>query len=437
MPIKEKCYEKIVYVLLIALLLAGCNKSGASTETIDPGFEASQPTLSPTEPEDPDEILKYRRELVVAEMRRIMGTLWTPAEDITYYLKNPNEVSDEDNKVLVLQAGKIYQGVPYTHGSGSGYGFFSYATAQDENGVYTISGLTGEHLTGESRDIAGSSARQGNDCADAVYWSWARICTSVTFKYAAEMTPQYGIIPVGDYVCNVSKFTTTTKPIVQENGEEVMFDAYSKMQPGDAMVLYTKSAGGHAVMVVDVQISRTEDGKIDPGNSYAIIIEQNSAQQRNERSNYHEGLQTEVYICGEMDVPWSFTTLYSKGYLPVTCKELIDPAPLKPQSASLSNPDATIDNLFNASVETSHRFAYVTVTIQNDAGIVQQATAYGRETDYYRFDMYAFKNDWEKNLIKGTLDLESLPAGQYKCTVTCRLATGNNFTVYEKDFTRA
>ena len=58
--------KKIICLLLIAcLLLVGCNQyKQPALETIDPGYEAQQPTLSPTEPEDPDAILAYRRDVV-------------------------------------------------------------------------------------------------------------------------------------------------------------------------------------------------------------------------------------------------------------------------------------------------------------------------------------------------------------------------------------
>ena len=417
--------KRIICLLLICLLLGACSKEAntpADTTPTEPPYEAQQPTLSPTEPEDPEQILAYRRDVVEAEMRRCMSTLWTPAEDITYLVK------ETDEEPITMVAGRIYQGLPYTHASASAYSFFTYASSQDEDGVYTISDLTGTSLAG------GLLARQGCDCADTVLWAWGKVSNSFTSRYTAELTEAYGIVKVGDYTCDIPKFSTTTKPICKENGEDVMFAAYAEMQKGDALVLYTKASGGHAVMVVDTLIKYTEDGKIDGDNSYAIIIEQQPASQRELASYYNEEIQKTVYICGAVDSYWTFNTLFSKGYMPVTCKELVDPSPLDEESVSFSHTDATMDTLHQTSVNASHRIAYVTITISKNDQVVQQATAYGKESSYRQFSMYAFFDPLEQEVMHGMLDLDSLKSGNYHCTISCRLATGNTHTVHEFDF---
>ena len=413
--------KRILCIILVCLVLGACGKQSQSAPT-EPPFEAQQPTLSPTEPEDPEQILSYRRDLVEAEMRRCMSTLWTPAEDITYYVK------ETDTEPITMVAGRIYQGLPYTHASASAYSFFSYASAQDENGVYTISDMTGQSLSG------GFLARQGCDCADTVFWAWGKVSNSFTARYTAEMTEAYGIVKVGEYTCDIPKFTTTTKPICKGNGEDVMFAAYAQLQKGDALVLYTKSAGGHAVMVVDIMVKYTADGKIDADNSYAVIIEQKPSSQRDLENYYNEEIGKDVYICGAVDSYWSFSTLFSKGYLPVTCKELIDPSPAQPESVSFSNTDATMDTLQQTTVNASHRIAYVTVTISKNGQPVQQATAYGQESSYRSFSMAAFFDPLEQAVMQGTLDMDNLKSGKYHCTITCRLATGNTYTAHEFDF---
>ena len=64
--------KRIICLLLICLLLGACGKDNAPADTTptEPPYEAQQPTLSPTEPEDPEAILAYRRDVVEAEMRR-------------------------------------------------------------------------------------------------------------------------------------------------------------------------------------------------------------------------------------------------------------------------------------------------------------------------------------------------------------------------------
>lgn len=429
--------KRIVCFLLVCLLLTACGNPPQDTPT-EPTqsaqYVASQPATPSEEPEDPQQILAYRRELVVGEMRRLMATLWTPEEDIVYYLKNP-ETFTEDNEPITLKAGRIYQGLPYTHGSGSAYGFFSYASSEDAHGVYTISGLTSTHLTGENSNLAASRARQGCDCADTLFWAWGRVASSISFTYTGEMTEKYGCIPVGDYFCDLPKLTSSTKTVTTGNGEQVMFNAYAQLQPGDGMVLFTKSSGGHAVMVVDSHVEYT-DGVIDPEKSSVTIIEQKSGPQRAEEHYFHEELGQDVYICGAVDSVWTFQEIYKKGYLPVTCKELIDPAPRAEETVSSYVTNPSLSNLWTSTVDTNYRIASVTVTVLQNGKTVQKATSYGRQKEQRSFSMLAFKDPMEQDMILGSLDLDALESGEYQCLVTCLLSTGNTHTVHDFKFTK-
>ncbi len=434
--------KRMICILLVCLLLCACGKEQTQPEaTTEPPFEAQQPTLSPTEPAGTDEeILAYRRELVVAEMRRAMGVLWTPQEDVSYSLYSGSMGPEIDiqivpDRVIHLKAGRIYQGMPYSHGSGSAYSFLSYATAQDENGVYTISNLRGESLTGYPQSGPWSQSRLGSDCVDTLFWAWAKVSNSISFSGTGEMTEVHGCLKVGQYTCDLPKLTSSTKPVVQENGEEVMYNAYAQMQKGDAVVLYTKASGGHTVMISDINVCYTDDGKVDGQSSTVTIIENKSGPQKEEQSYFNEQLGQTVYICGALDDIWTFETLYSKGYLPVTCKELIDPSPLATEEAFISGTPTTLDQVLSSTVNATYRIAYARVTIQKADTIVQQATLYGREQNCRQLELRDLLNTVEQAVILGGIDPQALPAGTYHCSVTCRLATGNIHTLCEFEFT--
>lgn len=412
---------KLCCILLALLLLTGCGADTSATEptTFQDTLISTQPY---TEPETDAERLAYRRDVVEAEMRRMMSMFWTPAEDITY---------THNNITHTLVAGRIYRGMPYAHGSGSGHGFLTYATAQDEHGVYTISGLNGRSLTGEP-----ATARISNDCADAVYWAWSKVSTSIRFRYTNRMTDSYGCVKVGDYVCDRASYNSSTKQVIQENGADKMRKCYAQLQKGDALVMYTNTAGGHAVMVADVHVEY-KGRLVDGENSYVIILEQISSNLSAQNKYFDEELGQEVYLACGVDTKWSFNTLLYKGYLPITCKELIDPAPLAEEMVADSVKEYSADTLHIGTITASYPISSLTMTITDAQGkVVQKATCYAGESDNrYMFRMSQFNSPIERPVMQGAYDPDALTAGSYHCTLTCQIATGRTFTVRSYDFT--
>lgn len=431
--------KKILCLLLAVLLLCGCAPIDGGTAA-ESTFEVSQPVINTAETGTDEEILQKRRDIVEAEMRRITSTLWTPSEDIVYTLNSKSmgiemDLQTDPAKVITLKAGRIYQGLPYTHGSGSGYSFFSLASGQDENGVYTISGLDTQRLSGNTSTRDMCRSRLGNDCADAVFWSWAQVSSSINFELTNFMTEYYGCLKVGDYDCNVAKYTDSTKPICKDNGEQRMYKAYSQLQKGDAMVLFTDGSGGHAVMVTDVHIEEA-DGVIDGANSYVTILEQTSGNLKKEKTYFDEALGQEVYIACGVDVQWSFETIFGKGYLPVTCKELVDPSPRPEEALKDTVTTLTVENILGGTLESNYRISSITATVTDSKGkTVQQATCYGRQEEMFAFNVARITNKQEQAVMDGSVDLDALSPGSYHCTLTCRLSTGREMVFRELDFT--
>lgn len=419
-------------ILCAVLLLCGC------ANTADPNTYSSA-----TDPQAEDEILAQRRDLVEAEMRKMSAVLWTPAEDITYSLRSNSLGPEMDiltgyEDVITLYAGRIYQGIPYTHGSGSCYSFLSYATSVDENGVYTLSGLDGESLNGIPTNNAYNCARIGNDCADQLFWAWGQVSSSIFFPSTAYMTEYYGCLKVGDYEYTGISFSAdnNTRNIVKNNGQQRMFAAYAQMLKGDGLVLINPSGAGHAVMNVRVHVEYLADGTIDGDNSYAVILEQTSGPERSESSYYNESLGQTVYLCEVLDKKWDFNTLFKKGYLPVTCKELVDPAPLEPAEITDRVDTPAPENMFTGAIEANFRISSVTITVTDEAGNpVQQATCYGHQEEMYRFSLSRFINPAEQSVMQGGIDLNALTPGSYRCTYVCQLSTGENITFRDFAFT--
>ena len=84
--------KRFLALAIVALLLAGCAQNTATTEPSQaevillPEVTVPVPTAKTVtineEGLTDEEILAQRRDIVEAEMRSMMGMLWTPAEDI-------------------------------------------------------------------------------------------------------------------------------------------------------------------------------------------------------------------------------------------------------------------------------------------------------------------------------------------------------------------
>lgn len=434
---------KRLFCLILAtlLLLAGCGTAPA--EPTEPPFEPTYPTMPPlAEGATDEEILQYRRDLVEQKMRYMCTVRWTPAQTIEYSLVNKSQgleadkVSNPDD-IVTLYQGVIYEGIPYTHGSNSAYAFLEYASSETETGTLVMSGFESADFSGYGYQEPNRCARIGTDCADQVFWAWNHISTSITFEYCANMVPGNGCIPVGDYT-HTENYFNYTYPIAEANGIDVMCESYAKMQKGDAMVFINKKGSGHAIMNVEVHVVRNEDGTINPQESYAITLEQESGDERTQTDTYIDEVTGEKIVRLQgTDRKYTFASLYSKGYLPVTCKELIDPSPLEPVQVtdSIANPDIT--NIFKGKISSKHRISYVTVKIADEKGnTVQECTTFAISKEMHTFDMIRFISDVEKLVQRGSIDLEALESGTYTVTHTARLANGDwvefrNFT-FEK-----
>ena len=425
--------------LVICMLFAGCANTAQGSQ--DAEFDAQYPTVSETEPKGTEEeILAYRRDLVEAEMRRMMSILWTPAEDITYSFLNSSAGIEEDEKtnpeyVVKLYAGRIYQGIPYAHGSSAGFSFLDYATGVDENGVYTISGMGTEDLTGYGGSKKNQCARMGTDCADTVFWAWAQVSTSISFIGTKYMTVPYGCIKVGNYEFSGDAYNGDSTDICDANGEQVMFASYAQMQKGDAMVMTVEGSSGHAIMNVSVHVERDAAGNIDGEKSYAIIIDQSSNDERKENTYYNEEIGKKVYVLQKLDKKRSFNKLFKQGYMPVTCKELLSAEALPQVQVKDTVSEPTQQNMFTGIVSSNYRIASVTITITDAQGnAVQTATAYGQQDEMYKFSLVRFRSPLEQTVMQGKIDLNELEKGAYHCTYTCRVATGKTVEFRSFDF---
>ena len=417
--------------LVLCLLLCGCaaqpgdpavtNGSGPAASPELPLPEHLAVTERYTEPEDPRERLQWRRELVEGRMRQMATLLWTPTEDITY---------DYGGGSLTLWAGRIYEGMPYSHGSGSDMAFLQFAAGQDERGVYTVSGLDGQRMTGQP-----TSAHISNDCADMLFWAWAAVSGSVSFRFTNEMTAYTGCVPVGDYSYDCHSFDGATRPILEAYGQQHIYGCYAQLQKGDGLVYFTDGNAGHARMVTESCVTYNADGTIDGDESYVVILDQGSVNVMNGKTRFHEELGQDVYVMCGVDVRISFRSIYQGGCLPVTCKELVDPTPLAEETVTGAENAESLDALFSCALESNYRISHVTLCILDQQNVpVQQVVGFNQEASMYRFKLSQLRGNSVLPVNLGKLALDELPPGYYRCVLNCTVSTGRSVTVCDFTF---
>lgn len=391
----------------------------------------SIPTISQAAAQRDDaaeDILMARRAQVVAKMRQMGDLYWRATEDVKY------RISDT-GRFVEFKAGRVYRGLPYAYARTDEGSFLEFAGEPDEDGIYPISGLTATHMGGGS-----VYARIGNDCSGSVNLAWSSVGADISGTQSSRyMIEANGYYKVGNY-----QYTPTedgrigiSKEITAANGKEVMFESYAKVQPGDALDT-TTATGGHVIMVVNKHVVYNADGSIDGEKSYIHTLEQTpgpvsiTVQQH----SYNEQLGRIVYdIYIEKNL--SFNQAYTSGYLPITAKVLNDPTPVAEPNVvdSLSEDAYCYENLLKGELTCSRMISAVTITVSDENGQVFSYTGSGIRASIRKYYMQNFLTE-DPGVMRGTLELDKLVAGNdYHCTVVVRLASGDNITVRDFDFT--
>jgi len=412
-------FVRVAAAVLALLLLTACAAVPQQTEA----------------PKTPEQILSERRDIAEEKMRWALSFLWRAEEDITYSrnAKSMGPDADPEGDLIQIKKGRVYRGLPYAHSSGSVYSFISFGS-QDDKGVYNISGMTTKMLNGYPNDSGFNIARISSDCADTIYWAWSHVSTSIFFDLTNRMTEMAGCLKVGEYAFEGTSYKNTIETC-KENGEQTMFAAYAQMQKADAVVKVPASGSGHAMMVVEVHVEKNGQ-TIDPELSYVVIHDQVSSNLQAEKYEYNEQLQENVYLGGRLDVKVTFGRLFELGYLPVTCKEFIDPSPLPEETVTDNEKEHTKDTIFKGVFQSPYRISSVTITITDkDGKVVQQMTGFGKQEEMMRFRLPRMIDEAEADVVRGSIDLDALAAGTYKCTHTCQIATGKILTVRDFEFT--
>lgn len=230
--------------------------------------------------------LSEERQTVIDYMTDMAMIKWTAGETFTTVEGG------------TFEAGAVYYGIPYSQ---------NISVTNSINNSCLIDYDTFSTML-EQNDGLISTDIGRNDCSYAICLSYSQVDSGINLEKSTttQMRPgNFSFIAVGDYTFSVNKTVTCTY-----NGEEKMHAAYALLQPGDAVV-----NDGHTMMVLGV----------DAENENITVIHQSGTYK------YYDGVST-VYADEEharntswgINEVWTFDSLFSSGYIPVTCQALAD-----------------------------------------------------------------------------------------------------------------
>lgn len=414
--------KRFILIFLALILLVGC-----STQPTEQITDQPDATEAPTVPEQTiDPILSRRRDIAESYMRQMLSVLWSPEEDILYTTANKVAPEDADpGKQFLLQADRVYRGVPYSFAGSTLAAFTDYA--QPEGDIYKISGLSWKALNGNSK-----SARIGNDGSSALALAWCQVGNSVKIMSTSNMTMDYGFLPVGQYATTAKKLEETDR-YCAANGQQLMFESYAQLLKADGLVKST-SSGGHAMMAVSVSTVYNDDGTINGQESTVTILEQSKEHFLKEVHSYDEALGQEIYHIGGIDEVFSFEWLYTQGYLPITCKELTETTEPRQANVGDSEKDPKIETALAGFVDCNHHIDTVTVTILDENGqVVQEAAVQAVRGKNMVLEVKRIAND-DPDTIRGFIDISQLDGQKYRFVLTCRLVNGQEVVTRDYEF---
>lgn len=426
------------FLSLFALILplASCSSGIALIEETQPlqtteevkemQTTAEEKTLTPEE----EKTLSDRREQVVAYMTKMASVLWRSDEEIVYTIKSgvsPDQVKNGSGSPvkLTIEKGRLYRGLPYTYAGNGIPSFGDFYSQTDEKGVATVSGLVWQDLSGGFAE-----ARIGNDCSTAVMQAWGQMgAHSFQMTNTRYMTADQGYLPVGGYKVSSAELSSTKNDCIR-NSTGVMYAAYAALQKGDAVVQRNNDSG-HAMLVTSVHAVPLGNG-FDPKESYITVTHQTRGKYSKEAKYYSEELGEDVYYWYGIDDKYTFAKLFSSGYLPITCKELIDPAPLDEPSLTSSVTELTVENMLTGTLSATRMMEKITAEIRDPSGkVIQSAFVYPTRKTKFEFAC----EDLAKSTA-GKIDPSALPAGSYTFSVTVTFTDKTAATARELTFTK-
>ena len=290
------------------------------------------------------------RERAVQAMRDHLSIQWSTHKKIAHSKTGP-----VGGKRFIYDANVIFCGLPYTNGD---KGLFQFMEFYDnETGRIKFDG-TGQEF----------NKLLGCTCAGGVMWGWSTVCHTLTGRFVNfYMVPKHGCYPVGDYTFDFSIDSYkeySTKNICLDNGMDCILDAYSKILPADAV---TSSPKDHTMMAIEpAHTVYTEDGKIDPDESYVVIQDQCGGR----GDGFYDIRQDDdlLHYSGRIYQKFSFRQLYDWWYIPVTVAEFMGTEPYARAHVTYEGDREDLSRMPEGSLHCNYPMAVVKVITTDENG---------------------------------------------------------------------
>lgn len=327
-----------------------------------------------------------KRKTVVDYMLSMANVEWTPSEDFNIGWKGTARFGIN----LRFKAGTKYLGLPYSETTSSLDMF--------EQFVY---GGKFKDKTYYYEEIV------GNNCSQSMILSYQQLVDiPVVSKPTKPTEARKGLLelPVDRRGRPILKDPThcgydenwTTTELFKCNSKESVMKAYAACDAGD--ILYLSITGtGHTRMVDKVVYERDANGNIDPARSYILTIEQTNAWDKE-----RPGVNSTWWI----DHKYTFATLYSKNFYPVTLNTFHEDTPLETAYIlynGKNSPDTAVIRL-NGTVSSNFPLTYLLLTLKDSEGrTVSFAKAYRNDfTQFYSADLEDYREELFNGVAKGT-----------------------------------
>ena len=344
------------------------------------------------------------RQLCADFFRMQLTFQWVSESDIGYDIRGRH---------LILPAGTVYAGSPYSDRAKSGNLYMTMEFYDQQTGVLTNPGMS-------DRDFVWLF---GNHCTYGPFWGWARVINSMTTQWNVNMgLEMYGYIPLGDFTTEGIETwkvgVHTTKMIKEAAGEQAIYEGYAQTELADCLYTWYGDAVSHMRMVSQKPVVvRNEDGTINGQESYLLYMDQGGTwRQRNVGGDV-------VRVQGGLDDKVTFAQLYEDHYLAFTFKEFhgLDPVEKSVTTSTLDGlKTVTPEALAEATVSCNYAISHVTVSVTHG------------EEEVYRGNAFSPRVNTLEMGISDAVDEEKLAQlrGQH-ITVTCRIGTGEIITLLD------